>query len=423
MLSYELKKLRAMERRPEYKQAQEVITNAYKTMEVAERKNDEHFKAAIETKKEFMKQNRFSKQGFVGDTTRFYKHFSNTIPSVVAGCSIAPPMWAAFDDYFYGNGRKIKFKCKGDWKSMVSDGKSGIRIVDEWGETVRGNANGRKLYCICGTTKGKVAKMPLKIGKNDYYKLEMLEKPYKQIRITNKEVRGKLKWYVQIVVDSAPVAKYDNDGNEKNPINDGKVGVYIDTSHVVYTTDGESFTDISLKDTEKDICYDTKIAEIQRYLDNSRRAMNPENFNEDGTIKKGVIVDGNRYRLKWNFSNGYKKAVAELRDLYRVQSENRKLERIIITNEILYHGNRIVVNDYPFQWAAMRKKETENENDKKKKAGYSIGHNAPAILVTLIDTKLVSAGYVGVEKTKIKNLEKEGAYRERYARQMFESIK
>jgi purine nucleoside permease len=71
----------------------------------------------------------------------------------------------------------------------------------------------------------------------------------------------------------------------------------------------------------------------------------------------------------------------------------------------------------------MCKKETEKENEKKKKAGYSVGHNAPAMLVTLIDTKLVSAGYAGVEKAKIKDLEKEDGYRKRYAREMYLALK
>jgi hypothetical protein len=333
-------------------------------------------------------------------------------------------MWAAFDKYFYGNGERIRFKRKGEWHSIVSQGKSGLRIVDDEWNKVRGKANGRRLYCVYSTVHGKTIKMPLKVDKKDYYKQEMLDlETYKQVRITNKEVRGTLKWYVQITIDKAPIVKYDKDGNEKNPINDGKVGVYIDTSNVVYTTDGENFTDINLEDTDTDIYYDTKIAELQQYLDNSRRAMNPENFNEDGTIKKGIYVEGKRYRLKWNFSNGYKKAVAELKDLYRVQAENRKLERINIANEILSHGNMIMVNDYPFQWVAMCKKETEKENEKKKKAGYSVGHNAPAMLVTLIDTKLVSAGYAGVEKAKIKDLEKEDGYRKRYAREMYLALK
>jgi hypothetical protein len=334
-------------------------------------------------------------------------------------------MWSAFDDYFFGSGRQIKFKCKGEWHSMVSQGKSGIRIVDDNWELVRGKCDGRKLYCVYSTKGGKTIKMPLKLDQKDYYKLEMLDlETYKQVRIINKEVRGTLKWYVQITIDKAPVTKYDKGGNEKNPINKGKVGMYIDTSHVVYTTDGENFTDISLEDTDTDIYYDTKIKALQQYLDNSRRAMNPENFNEDGTCKKGIYVDGKRYRLKWNFSNGYHRAVADLRDLYRVQSENRKLERIKIANEILYHGNMIAVNDYPFQYAAMRKKEIENENDKKKKAGYAVGHNAPAMLVTLIDTKLSSANYGGVTKIKLKDVDKsEDDYRQRYAREMYLALK
>jgi hypothetical protein len=285
---------------------------------------------------------------------------------------------------------------------------------------VLGKADGRKLYCVCGLKKQKIVKMPLKVDEKDYYKLEMLDKEsYKIVRIIKKEVREKLEWYVQITVSGAPVTRYDKDGNEKNPINEGKVGMYIDTSHVVYTTDGETFTDISLEDTDTDIYYDTKMKELQQYLDNSKRATNPENFNEDGTIKKGIYVEGKRHKLKWTYSNGHKKAVAKLRDLHRVRAENRKLERIKIANEILSHGNRVAVNDYPFQKVAMRKKETENENDKKKQGGYSIGHNAPAMLVSLIDMRLKTAGYNGVKKKKLKNIEKSEGYRERYAREMY----
>jgi hypothetical protein len=422
MLGYELKKLRAMERSEEYKQAQAVIANAYKTMDVAERKKDADFKAAIEVKKELMKQNRFSKQGFVGDTTSFYKHFNKSIPSAVAGCTIAPAMWAAFDDYFYGTGRQIKFKRKGDWRSMVSDGKSGIRILDDEDNTIRGQADGRNLYCVCGSDKARMIKMPLKIDRRDYYKLEMLDKPYKQVRIVNKEVRGKLKWYAQITVDAPPVAKYDSKGNEKHKIKKGKMGVYVDTSHVVYTTNGRKFEDINLENTDADIYYDTRIAELQRYMESSRRTLNPDNFNEDGTIKKGIYKDGERHRLRWTFSNGYRRANSELKDLYRVQAENRRLERIIIANEILSHGNDITINDFPFQWAAMRKKEDEKTetgaNASKSKKGYDEGHNAPALLVTLIDTKLKSAGHEGVTKVKIENIEKDEGYRRKYAKQL-----
>jgi hypothetical protein len=422
MLGYELKKLREMERKPEYKQAQDTIASAYKNMTKQERKKSKGVKSAIDAKKDLMKEYGFSDFGFTNDVGRFYKYFNANVSSMMAGRSIAKPMWAAFDDYFYGNGEKIKFKRKGDWHSIVTDGKSGIRIVDEEGNTVLGEANGRKLYCLCGTNKGKPAKMPLKIDKSDTYKLEMLDRKYKCVRITHKEVRGKLKWYVQITVDGTPAVRYDKDGVIKNPINEGKVGIYVDTSQVVYTTDGKTFTTISLEDTEKDIYYDTKIAEIQRYLDNSRRATNPENYNSDGTIKKGNMQDGKRYKLRWNLSKGYYKALAELKDLYRVQSENRKLERIVIANEILSHGNCIAVNDYPFQWAAMRKKETKSENERKKKAGYAVGHNAPAMLVTLIDAKLTSAGNCGVTKIKISDIDKSDGYRKFYTKQMYESI-
>ena len=52
-------------------------------------------------------------------------------------------------------------------------------------------------------------------------------------------------------------------------------------------------------------------------MDRSRRATNPQNYNEDGTIKKG--------RKTWRYSNHYKKLKEKHSELCRINAINRQL--------------------------------------------------------------------------------------------------
>ncbi len=56
-------------------------------------------------------------------------------------------------------------------------------------------------------------------------------------------------------------------------------------------------------------------------MEQSRRATNPENYNEDGTIKK----QGSK-KVIWNKSNHYVKYQNQLKELYRKQADVRKYQ-------------------------------------------------------------------------------------------------
>ena len=53
--------------------------------------------------------------------------------------------------------------------------------------------------------------------------------------------------------------------------------------------------------------YDQVIQVLLRKMDRSRRATNPQNFNDDGTCKKGT--------KHWKFSNNYLKLKSELQNV------------------------------------------------------------------------------------------------------------
>lgn len=428
MLGFELKQYRKMIADKRYVESKAVIVDAYKIedkKEMAAAKKSDAYTQAVETQKMLLREYGMSEFSFTSAVGDFYKIYNQNIPSSVALLSIAKPMWSAFDKCLFGNGKKVAFKKFDSWKSMASNGKSGIRLVNAAGKTVRHRDGNERLWCLCGTKDGKVLKMPLKIDNKDTWLLEMLDRDIKIVRIVRKRVRGKYKYSVQLTVNGAPAIKYDgNSGEIKNIIGKGRVGVYIDTESIcIAYKDGVIYRDLS----EAIPDYSNEIAEQQIIMCEARRRANPENYNSDGTIKNGIMVDGKRQRLTWIRTRAYKDARNRMANLQRVEAERRTIQRHILANEILSYGDHIVVNDYPFQWASMRKKFEEGDEltesgrpKKKRKKGAEIGHNAPATLVMFLDQKLKSAGYQGVEKVKLKDMDYSAGYRKYYAKKMYE---
>ena len=136
-------------------------------------------------------------------------------------------------------------------------------------------------------------------------------------------------------------------------------------------------------------------------MDRSRRAMNPDNYHEDGTIKK----QGNK-KVIWKKSNHYIKYQNELKELYRKQADIRKYQHECLANYIISLGNKVYVEKMNFAGLQKRAKNTEkNEKGKfkrKKRFGKSLANKAPSMLLNIIDRKL---GYYGKELIKINTFE------------------
>ena len=127
-----------------------------------------------------------------------------------------------------------------------------------------------------------------------------------------------------------------------------------------------------------------RIKILSRKLERSRRATNPNNYNEDGTITKG--------KHKWYKSKNYIKIQAKLKDEYRKLSIKRKQSHEILANQIIANGTDIRVEDMNFRSLQKRsKKTTISKNGKinsKKRYGKTIKNRAPSMLLSIIDRKL-----------------------------------
>ena len=303
---------------------------------------------------------------FHEDVRQMQKHFKDNIDSFTAQ-KIATTLWKSYDKLFFGNGKRVYFKRYGELNSLEGkSNKTGIRFADD-------------------TMIWNGLKIPVQIDYDNYYEYQAMQYEICYCRIIRKYVRNKNKYYVQIVFKGNPPVKVNTETGEiKHIIGHGDVGIDIGTQTVAIASN----TDVKileLADKVQNIEKQKRL--IQRKMDRSKRAMNPNNFNEDGTIKK----QGNK-KVVWNKSKHYIKHQNQLKELYRKQVDVRKYQHECLANYIVSLGNNIFVEQMNFSGLQKRAKNNEkNDNGKfkrKKRFGKSLANRAPAMLLIIIDRKL-----------------------------------
>lgn len=352
VLSKAYKRYEPMIETKKYRQLKEQINNA----------NEKEKKLLYKQLNEMYKQYRLNEYSLHKDIQEMQHHFSENIDSFTAQ-KIATRVWSAFEDLLFGDGKIVHFKKYGELDSLEGkSNKTGIRFKD-------------------GFLIWNGLKIPVKIDYNNPYEYQALKDEICYCRIKRRFIKGKYKYYLQIVFKGVPPMKINKDGEVKRHIGNGTVGLDIGTQTIAIVSNVDVKL-LELADRVNNI--EKEKRRILRYMDRSRRANNPDNFNEDGTIKKG--------KLKWVKSNRYIKAQNKLRELYRKQTDVREYQHQLLSNYILSLGNKIKVEEMNFKGLQKRSKKTE-KNDKgkfkrKKRFGKSLANKAPAKLLTILDNKL-----------------------------------
>ena len=313
------------------------------------------------------------------DVKEMQKHFKKNIDSFTAQ-KIATTLWKSYDKLFYGNGKRVYYKKYGDMNSLEGKSNStGIRLVNDrlvW--------NGLNI--------------PVVIDWDNPYEYQAMQSEISYCRIIRKFIHNKYKFYVQVVFKGIPPTKINKETGEiKHFLGSGDVGLDIGTSTIAIS----SKTDVKLlilADKIKNI--EDEKRRLLRKMNRSRRSTNPENYNDNGTIKK----QGNK-KFIWNKSNHYMKYQNQLKELYRKQADIRKYQHECLANYIISLGNNIYVEKMNF--AGLQKKSTKTEkNDsgkfkRKKRFGNSLANRAPSMLMTIVNRKLL---YHGLELIKINTI-------------------
>lgn len=365
LIAKELRKLKALERRKDYRLLLEEIKGTPK----------EKRKTLNNKRSKMIKDAGFDKYTFINDMTPMQKHFCEHIATQVSH-KTAADIWNAFDRYFYGDGKTIHFKRRGTMSSIAN-------------KTMGNGMDYKDGYFIWnGGQTSKKIKLKIRVAApQTEYEKEMLRKKIKYVRILRKWMKTRYKYYLQFTLEGTAVKK-------DRAIYEGRVGIDIGTQSIAIVSEkGVHLLELANRVNDNH----EKLLRIQRKMDNSRRVMNPENYNADGTIARGR-------KLIWRQSAKYKKLTGKARELYRKNADIRKYQHTCLANYIISLGNHVFIEPMNYKGLQRRAKETKRGPSgrclRKKRFGKSLAKKAPAMFVSILEDKLIQYGgsLVNVDK-------------------------
>lgn len=223
--------------------------------------------------------------------------------------------------------------------------------------------------------------------KDNYIKDSLETRKIKYIRIVRKTIRGRKRYFAQFVMEGVPV-KLPKYGKGRVGLDEGvSVFAVVSKKHVRLEELASSIDDIL-----------REIRRIDRAMDRSKRATNPQNYNKDGTLKKG--------HLKWDFSNRYKRLRAKRKELYRRMAILRRESNNRLANMIVSLGTDIYVEDMNLQALQKKAKNITYRKDgrinSKRRYGKTIMIRAPGQVIQALERKL---SYIGKKLNKLNTFE------------------
>lgn len=234
-------------------------------------------------------------------------HFGVALGSSVVQ-KLATRAFQAVERVHYFKAPKVRFKSKTDEMTVENkSNKSGLRrrggkII--WGEII----------------------LDFKVAPNDHYAQEGLKDRTKYVRILRKKIRAKERYFVQLIQEGVPPQKARA---VEQTVNRGRVGIDLGTATVAIVSDHRALLTPLAPACKTE--YD-QIREIEQALLRSKKAANPENYDENGVAKKGCL---------WIYSKRYLKLKAKRNDLYRKIAVKQRQFQEILANQILALGDDI----------------------------------------------------------------------------------
>lgn len=208
-----------------------------------------------------------------------------------------------------------------------------------------------------------------------------LESRVKYVRLVRRKIRGRNRFYAQLVNEGQPYRKPDK------PIGAGEVGLDIGPSTIAFVSDAYAGLELFAADiADKEV----EIVKLQRTIERQRRLNNPDNYEPTRWVKN---ANGNWVRKQgrikpgwhqWVVSNRMKRNQEKLAELHRQLAAHRKSLHGELVNRILGYGKHI-------------KTEKLSYRAFQKMYGKSIGKRAPGSFMTRLRLKAESAGGEVVE--------------------------
>ena len=286
---------------------------------------------------------------------------------------------AGVEKVLYGNGKRVHMK----------------RLADQHTVSQKCATNGVKVNLSAGTATWGNLVLKLDIDFGDPYVKESISSDLCYAEISRLPFRNGYHYYVTLILKGPAPEKL----SVKN--SGGVTGIDPGVSTIAAVSGGSVLLE-ELAPMAKQ--YDRKIAKQQRLVDADLRRDNPENYNPDGTVKRG--------RRRWKLSKGCRRRKQEIRVLQRKKaaavrdSHNRLANRLItengplfITEEMDYRALKKRSKAKPERRlipSVIRKKDgteqTVYKYKKKRRFGLSVGSRAPASLLSILARKAQQYG-------------------------------
>lgn len=372
-LNFEKKKFYEMTKRKDYRDAQNLI----KELTIQINSLDE-FKESKQLIQELRKQRKeqydiiynikkmfdWSEFGFINDMKKYRQYYKANLNSTICD-NLSGRCFKAFEkmeselikDQYRNDEDKVNpcvhYKRKDSLRCLTAKKNStGIRFSLDEGNRI-------------GTVKWQGLVFSIDLSKCTLYEWQALQSDICYCAVKREKIKGKWKYYIQITLKGHVPDKFDKQTGElKRQLGKGNVGLYFtSTSLTVSAENGVKTYPLEIKNHEK------KKTELLQKMDTSRRATNPDNYNEDGTSKEKSEIKG------WHFSKAYKKYRAELYEIFRKECEEKKLLQEILANEVIASGDVFNCNKMDFKFL-------------QRNLGKKIQSASPAMLKTTIERKL-----------------------------------
>ena len=336
------------------------------------------------------------------------KMFANHISSQQAQ-SEAENVLDGINSVLYGKGKDVHYKKRDDFRTISGkEPTNGVRFYCKEHPSYWKKKEPIP-YKACIDWNGLI--VPVHIDRSNTY----LCKAIKQGKIRYCEIlrlpfHDGFHYYVVLVMEGdAPIKERVNKKTgEVTPIThgDGRMGLDPGTSTVAGVTDKA----LILRELASGAAeYEREIKKLQASIDRSKRISNPENYKEDGTIKKG--------KYTWNLSKNCRKKIQKVRVLYAKRTAFIKNAHHRLANEMIQQCESIITEDMDYAALQRRSKKPAERQEKettitkkngeqttvkkfkrKKRFGHSMDNHSPGAFMVIL--AMTCAKY-GVELIKL----------------------
>ena len=201
-------------------------------------------------------------------------------------------------------------------------------------------------------------------------------------------IRGKLRVYIHLTIEGHPLPKMDRNGNIRHIFDTkGRVGCDIGTQTEAHTSETEVGL-TNLAERGDSISHQERQERIlQRKMRRSQRAMNPQNYNEDGTIRKGA--------KQWRKSRRYLNLQSRYAELCRRNSDSRRFAICEQVNHLRHLGDALITeppNAKNLQKKAKRCTDMNGREKRRSRFGKSIMYRCPGTFQAKLKAKFLATG-------------------------------